>query len=398
VALKAQIPPRTIEGGRAELSERLEARREEIEAAVMTRVYAVSDPSDLDPAYADGLRAAVTAAVDYGLAAIELGEEHPPPLPPILLAQARLAARAGVPLDTVLRRYFAGQALLNDYVVVEAERNGTEGILQGLLRTQAILFDRVITAVSEEYAREPSAHPVTSEQRLGERLERVIGGELVDTSTIDYPLEDHHLGAIAMGGGAVQAFRDLATTLDRRLLLIRRDDETVWGWLGGRRPFVLEELTRISSQAWPSSFPIAFGEPGEGLAGFRLTHCQARAALPIALCGPKPVLRYAEVALLAAIAHDDLLATSLREIFLTPLERDHDGGEVAFTTLRAYFAAAHNVSSAAVALGVSRRTVANRLRAVEEKLGRPLDAIAAEMEIAVRLGELGDMTHATPIA
>ena len=57
-------------------------------------------------------------------------------------------------------------------------------------------------------------------------------------------------------------------------------------------------------------------------------------------------------------------------------------------TLRAYFEAARNMSSAAAILGVSRRTVATRLAAVEERLGGPLDAIGAELEIALRLDQL----------
>ena len=42
---------------------------------------------------------------------LEAGERRTPVVPPALLAQARLDARDGVPLDTVLRRYFAGNAL-----------------------------------------------------------------------------------------------------------------------------------------------------------------------------------------------------------------------------------------------------------------------------------------------
>ena len=96
---------------RHDLAERLRGRAPEIEGEVMTRVFAIADP-DPDPAYAEGLRTAVCAATAYAIEIVERGEEHAPPPPPILLAQARLAARAGVGLDTVLRRYCAGQNLL----------------------------------------------------------------------------------------------------------------------------------------------------------------------------------------------------------------------------------------------------------------------------------------------
>src|SRR5215475_2827436 len=96
------------ERGGAEVAERLRAKRQEIEQATLTRVYAVSEPPPRSgPEYIEGLRQAVSAAVDYGLEGIERGEQSAPPIPDVLLAQARLAARSQVSLDTVLRRYFA---------------------------------------------------------------------------------------------------------------------------------------------------------------------------------------------------------------------------------------------------------------------------------------------------
>jgi DNA-binding PucR family transcriptional regulator len=59
-------------------------------------------------------------------------------------------------------------------------------------------------------------------------------------------------------------------------------------------------------------------------------------------------------------------------------------------TLRAYFAAGRNISSAAAALSVHRDTVSNRLRAIEAKIGRPPDACAADLELALRLEEMSE--------
>ena len=100
-------------------------------------------------------------------------------------------------------------------------------------------------------------------------------------------------------------------------------------------------------------------------------------------------MRYAEVALLASMLRDDLLVSSLEEIYLAPLARERDGGVVARATLRAYFATERNVSSAAAVLGVSRQAVGRRLKAIEQRLGRPLNECAVEIEAALRLsGEL----------
>jgi DNA-binding PucR family transcriptional regulator len=137
----------------------------------------------------------------------------------------------------------------------------------------------------------------------------------------------------------------------------------------------------------PDGVFVTVGEPGEGLAGWRLSHRQAKAAMPIAERRGQAVLSYADVAVLASIARDDLLAASLRQLYLAPLETARDGGKVARETLRAYFTAERNISSTAAALGVDRRTVSNRIRAIEELLGRTLKSSATDLETALRLDE-----------
>ncbi len=88
------------------LASRPRERLPEIKTAVATRAYAISDLHDVtDPAYLQGLDAALAAAIDYRLVVLEVGERRAPAVPPVLLAQARLDARDGVPFDTVLRRY-----------------------------------------------------------------------------------------------------------------------------------------------------------------------------------------------------------------------------------------------------------------------------------------------------
>ncbi|HWT90362.1 MAG TPA: hypothetical protein VN179_04535, partial [Solirubrobacterales bacterium] len=79
---------------RAELAARLRERLPEIQAAVATRVYAISDPHEVaDQAYLQGLDAALAAAVKHRLEVLEAGERQAPPVPTELLAQARLDAR-----------------------------------------------------------------------------------------------------------------------------------------------------------------------------------------------------------------------------------------------------------------------------------------------------------------
>jgi hypothetical protein len=381
---------------RQALYERLQGRREEIEQAVLTRAYGVSDPSGIaDPEYVEGLRNAVSAAIDYGLAAIQSTERHQAAIPPVLLVQARIAARNGISLDTVLRRYFAGYALLGDFLIEEAERGDLRGnALKDMLRAQASVFDRLLAAVGEEHARKSGARIDTAEERRAVLVERLLAGERLDTTALAYDLEANHLGLLAKGPGAVEAIRGLAPTLNRRTLLLRREEGVVWAWLGGHQPVDVANLERLIPASHPD-LSLAIGEPGEGPAGWRLTHRQAKVALPIALRSGRSLVRYVDVALLASIARDDLLATSLRQIYLAPLERERDGGKMARETLRAYFAAGRNMSSAAAALGVSRQAAAKRIASIEERLGRASNTRWLEVEAAIRMEELSALTTAT---
>jgi DNA-binding PucR family transcriptional regulator len=98
--------------------------------------------------------------------------------------------------------------------------------------------------------------------------------------------------------------------------------------------------------------------------------------------------RYSDVLLLASALQDDLLVASLRETYLVPLEGLPNGDTAVREVLRAYFAAGHNVKSAAAALGIDRATVRRRLRSIEQRLCRQIQTCQPELELALRLDEL----------
>lgn len=213
--------------------------------------------------------------------------------------------------------------------------------------------------------------------------------EIVDFGgqEIPYDFEGWHLGVVAVGEGAERALRELAAGTECRPLLLARAEGVVWAWLGSRRrldmPDLLDALASCQANDTPAKPAIAIGEPAESLSGWRLTHRQAGAALPVAQRGRDPVVRYGDVALLASALHDDLLGESLRQLYLEPLEGN--GSPTLRRTLLAYLDCDRNSASAAAALGVTRQTVNYRLRAIEQRLGRPLAACASELEVALRL-------------
>jgi PucR C-terminal helix-turn-helix domain/GGDEF-like domain len=384
----------SVQDVRGSVVGRLRARRGELLEAIFLKVQAgalaVADEPDAE--YLAGLRAAVAAAVEYSLEGIERGEEWAGLIPAAAVEQARRAARAGVSLDTVLRRYVVGNALLEQVVLEEADR-GERGVLRAALRAQASVLDRLLAAVTVEYGDELARAGRTPGQRRGELVKRLLDGAGDEHARLDYELEGWHLGAIAIGTGAADAVRELAVNADRRLLSVEQGQRSVWAWFGGRERPAYGDLERLLVTAGAfAGVVLALGEPARGIEGWRVTHRQAQAALLVALRRHEPtgVVRYGEVALLAFALKDEALARSLVEIYLAPLDRQRDGGQGSRETLRAYLAAGRSASSSAAALGVTRNTVENRLRTVEGCLGRPLPTCLSEIEVALGLEQLDD--------
>jgi PucR-like helix-turn-helix protein/diguanylate cyclase with GGDEF domain len=341
-----------------------------------------------DPEYAAGLRAAVQTAISYGIRGIEAGANPAPaPIPAELLAQARQAACNGVGIDVVLRRYFAGYALLGDLVLQEAERVSTlsHSDLQGILRDVSTLFDHVLVAINTEYHQAREDRMRSSAQRRAARVQGLLAGEARHGEELDYALAGWHLGGIACGPGAGDLARSLAGYLDRELLLIQPEPETAWFWLGGGSQVTAVAALEAAGKWTGNAGTLAIGEPGEGIFGWRLTHRQAKAAIQIARFEGGGTVCYSEVGLLASVLEDDTLLNTLRTVYLAPLAQGPDDGETLRETLRAYFATNRNSTSAAAALGVSRRTINNRLRLVEKRVGRPINSCMPELEVALRI-------------
>lgn len=174
-----------LEQVRAGVVRRLRARRSEIDDVIFARVRDLAPGAVglADPEYVAGLRAAVAAVVDYGLTGIEQGEESPAMVPSAAVAQARRAARAGVGLDTVLRRYVAGYAVLDDYVMQEADHSafvGQRTAVRHVLETSASLLDRLIPSITSAYMQElertGNAHRAPAPQRRNHSFPAGAGG------------------------------------------------------------------------------------------------------------------------------------------------------------------------------------------------------------------------------
>jgi hypothetical protein len=388
----------SLEEVRVGIAARLRARRAEIEGTIFARVRdsAFGHVGDEEAEYAAGLRTAIAAAVEFGVTAIEQRDGPGGAIPLAAIEQAQRAARFGVSLDTVLRRYIAGHALLADFIMEEADRSGfpgNEAALRYELRTtQTPPLESLTASIIEEYNRELERVGRLPEQRRAELISRLLSGKQpvrADSLELDYDFEAWHMGLIVSGERATEFVRVVKAALGCKCLAVSHGEQTTWIWLGRLREPTVADIKRLSIER-PAGVTVVMGEPREGIKGWRLTHEEAQAALPVALRKPAGLTRCSHVLLEAAMLHHDALATSLVETFLSPLDGLAYRGQTARETLRAYFEAKRNVSSTAIRLGVVRNTVENRLREIEERLGRPLHTCSAQLEVALRLDALSD--------
>ncbi len=228
------------------------------------------------------------------------------------------------------------------------------------------------------------------EQRSGQPC-LSVGGPLAQSNPFaeidpNFEAERFHLGAIVWGGPAEGVARELASRLDRVVHLRRRGGAS-WVCLSGREE--LCDRRRRALRAFvpePTDARIAIGLEGFGEEGLQLSFRQAAQARSLA-CRESAVTHYADVAVeaLALQLVDDARSFASHE--LRGIDDESAASQRLRETLAAYFAADLNAASAAASLGVHHQTVANRLRTIEDRLGRPLLARTLELALALRLRE-----------
>lgn len=265
------------------------------------------------------------------------------------------------------------------------------GSLDGIRAEILQLLERLTAAIEHEYVQERERVMHTPDEHRAELVQRLLSEEgpfeAADMAELDYDVHSSwHLGLVATGAGADQFIRRLGARYGRSLLVVSVDGN-VWAWLGARTRPAAADIERLSMNAEVRT-PLAVGEPGRGIDGWRLTHEQAQDALRIALRRSERFAYYADDRVLAATLPNDTLVRSLKQAYLAPLGSRQDGGVTLRQTLRAYIDLECNATAAAHALKVGRQAIKGRVCTVERLIGRPLNECLGEMDVALRLEDL----------
>jgi hypothetical protein len=370
------------------IAARLRARQAEVAEEIMCGIpEAVRAP--LRILGGEYERAALASALDYALGTLEGDPEQSESVPLAVVEQVRRSARDSVSLDTVLCFYVAGRELLGDIVSAEAADCSDEGPRQVQV-TLGLLLQQLVPVIASAYQREIERLRRSPQQRRAGCVRRLLNNERVDAAPLgDYDFDAWHIAMIVTGSGAKEASSRLEeAAIAQQVLPVEQDDETLWCWLGGRRPVAVAEIERFVAAAAIPAASFAIGEPGFGLEGWRVAHRQAEEARSVAVLAPQAVTTYAAVGVLAPWALDRAHAMSFVQTHLGPLDDMRDGGVGARDALREIFRAGHQITAAASALNVHRGTLQTLRARIERRLGFMLATRQAELEVALRLEAL----------
>jgi hypothetical protein len=368
----------------------LEARLGELSEAIVDRLQGELPAWVLGEAVGEREVAAyVRASLAAQLRSLSL-RFLPTECPPIDAHGARVAARLG-DLTMLLNGYrIAHMVLWEGWLALIEASDAEEAIRYELLRLGSGFFFRYAAVlsnqVSESYQEELEHSLRSGEQRRFQAIKAVLEGGAAPGEELDVNLEQHHLGLVGWGEGGQEIARELAAALGRPLLAVSPFEHVWWGWLSGTQPLGLEAEAVVKALTpAPSGTGLVIGLEGFGEDGFRATHRQAQRARRVALRIGVSVVAYTDVVVEALLGDNPAEAQAFVAHELRGIEDSSVTSRRIRETIAAYFAAEHNAASAAAALGVHQQTVANRLRAAEERLGHPVASRRVELEAALRL-------------
>jgi len=320
--------------------------------------------------------ALANARQDIGaeLRAMREGMMIPVACPAEVTTSARMAVAMGFPLWAALQCYRTGHAAQWTAWLDAVERlSPAPRLRRRLLELGAeFLFsyaDRCSRWVEQAYARELQGR----RESQARAIRALVAGHEPIAEDLNWDLDRAHIALVSDGPHVVEILSTLARAAEIELLTIATEAQTTWAWLSGSA-----SLSQLGNE-WEDT-RIGVGEEGQGAAGFRTSLQQAQVAWRVArLSPPGTIARYADVALCGLLLANEDETRDFLTVTLGPLVAPE---ETALRgTLRALLAADGNATVAANMLGVTPRTVSNRLRRIRRVTAAP----RTELDTALRL-------------
>jgi hypothetical protein len=306
--------------------------------------------------------------------------------PEAALDDARVAARAGIPLERLLRIVWACHAAVQERLLDAIGSSApADSLLREVRRLVALLaqfIDRYVTDMSATYAQErleSESRLIVERRRL---VDAVLGGSdgtAESERILGIRWDEHHLAAIgwsAAGNRAVQPEDNVLRFAERvgrvvagSWLVVERGDHVEFHWSFAQATHLDHAV--IDAER-PERMRLALGTSEHGVEGFVSSTNAARSARAVGLLLREPplTLSYDDVSLLALLSSDRAQARAFVRRELAGLL-----GEDAMTssireTLRHFLLQGRSRQAAAEATHIATTTVAYRVKRAEELLDR----------------------------
>jgi len=325
-------------------------------------------------------------------------------LPPSTLAIARAMVQQQVSLADLMRNYRLSQELVWQWMharITAAEPDPADLAKAIELATSWIFgyVDGALVRAEQAYESEREAWLRGAAAARSAAVDDILAERERDpqraSTRLRYDVNRHHIGVLAWvdeipDGGDAQALlgkliADVAVGAGADTHVVHPVGSlAVAGWVSRREPLTAGGVGAVTRPG----VRLAFGNPGNGLTGFRRTHMQASHARRVAsLLGAHgdQVTRYRDVAVAALASADTEHAADFVTQVLGPLAAaDEDTYRVA-STLAVYLQENRSRTRTAGRLFVHPNTVSYRVNQAETILGRSIDTDSVELSVALAL-------------
>lgn len=321
----------------------------------------------------------------------------------------RLAQR-DIPGNSLVRAYHMGQDDFIQRVFEEVQHLDCSAedkieVLQHISRVVYRYIDWVSLFVLDAYEKERQRWNNARGNVQSSLIHKILAEQPVATAAFDaetgYRLDQFHIAAIVWSTrpeadpGELRVLEDVIRGLAARWgagsppIVTAVDRTTAWAWIPcGRkpRPVDLAQVQALAGRA--GACRIALGLPAAGVAGFRRSHEQARAARTVALASgdrTPPAVSFGDqgVAIVALLAKDiDSTRIWVSEV-LGRLACNDESAALQRETLRVFFQTGENYGHTAELLNLHRNTVKYRLGKVFDE-GR-IPTAYDRMDVALAL-------------
>lgn len=327
-------------------------------------------------------------------------------VPPAAIEHARLLAQRGISANSLLLGHQVIERSLTGPVIDAAgafvedrdELMRTIEAVLGALFTQSNAASHAAMRTHAE-ARDAwlRGRGAGLSKRLDAVLDRVVTDVRTAERTLNYVVSGKHIAFIAWLDDPErpldmsEAERRVAAMRGvRGALLVPRDERTLYGWLHVSSSEHMDEWMGGLRDLPLARF--AFGELGEGLEGFRLSHMQARSAGAVVATSRKRedpiIVRFRDVAVLSFLVDRPTESRGWAESVLGDLAESREGLGQLRQTLLVFLEEGENAIATGERLYIHRNTVRYRVDHARSLLPEALAGRRLEVNLALKYLDL----------